>query len=73
MTEYETLLSSITVKPKGAPIFSENATVICLEDMAAGTFVTVSQDGSKIGITVEEWPHIRDAIERIIALCDEQK
>lgn len=73
MTEYETLLSLITVKPKDEPIYSENATAISLEDEGAGLFVTVSQDGRKIGINPEEWPHIRDAIERIIALCEEQK
>ena len=73
MTEYETLLSSITVKPKGEPIYSEKATVIALDDECAGLFVAVSQDESRIGITVEEWPHIRDSIERLLELCDDQK
>ena len=73
MTEYETMLSSITVRPKGQPIYSDGVTVISLDDECGGMFVAVSQDESRIGITVEEWPHIRDAIDRMIAICDSEK
>ena len=73
MAEYETLLTTITLKPKGKALYSDEATRISLDDTGDEMFVTVSQGYREIGINPEEWQHIRDAIDRIIALCDEQK
>ncbi len=73
MKPYKTIIDSLTVLPEGDPIFSEMATKIYLEDEAAGLFVIVEQNGrtdiGKIQINEEEWPHIRKAIDRMIADC----
>ena len=77
MSEYQTFISTLTILPKGDPIFSEKATRVSLDDEAAGLFVTVSQDADsgnglgKIQIMVEEWPQIREAIESMLAVCEE--
>lgn len=65
---------SIMVRPRSEPIYSEQATIISLDDEAAGPFITVAQHGhidrvGKISITEEEWPTLRKAIDEMIALC----
>ena len=71
--EYETRVTSWTVAPKGEPTFSEMATVVSIDDEAAGEFVTVSQQGrvdlGKIAIDVNEWPALRAAIDEAISEC----
>jgi hypothetical protein len=65
---YVTRVTQLTVAPKGAPVFSEDATTITIEDEGGGEFVIVSQPGrdKDIGIMSDEWPAIRDAIDRMI-------
>ncbi len=76
-TEYETRVTALTVAPKGEPTFSERATVISINDEAAGEFVEISQpalDGlKKIALDCDEWPAIRDAVDRLIAECRDMK
>lgn len=70
MTEYETLLTAITIKPKGEPINSVDATEIALKDDGAGRYVAVVQNsGNQIGICPDEWPQMRDAIDKMIGAC----
>lgn len=71
--DYETRTLSILVAPKDQPTFSEYATEIKIVDEAAGEFLEVSQTGrtdlGKIAINPEEWPTLRDAIDRMIKQC----
>jgi len=71
----ETIIGSLIVKPHKEPIFSEQATIIALEDEAAGPYVTVSQshEHPKIGFMADEWPAIKEAIERMLEVCAEQE
>lgn len=70
MTEYETLLTAITIKPKDEPLHSGDATEVTLEDSGAGLYVAVVQSGGRqIGIGPDEWPMMRDAIDRLIEAC----
>jgi len=71
----ETIVGSLIVKPHKEPIFSEQATIIALEDEAAGLYVTVTQTHGhpKIAITAEEWPAIKEAIERMLEVCAGQE
>ena len=75
--DYETRITKLIVLPKGEPLFSEQATHIEIEDEAAGEYVTVTQyhdgDEKKIGIMPEEWPYVRDAIEKLLSNCKERK
>jgi hypothetical protein len=70
---YETRTTKVVIVPKGEPLFNQEATEIEIVDEAAGEFVEVRQcsdayDG-KIGITVEEWPTIRNAIDDMLGRC----
>lgn len=74
MPNYTTRTMSIIVLPEGEQIFSEMATIVSIDDEAAGEFVSVKQNRregitQEIKIDVEEWPTIREAIERMIAEC----
>jgi len=69
--KYETRLYGLIVKPEGEPIFSEQATIISIDDEAAGVFFTLEQNGGmsgskKVLITSEEWPVISAAVDRMI-------
>ena len=71
---YHCKIHSLIIKPEGEPIFSEQATIIGIEDEAAGVFFTIEQDGGKVSnhsqkVSFEsaEWPHIVDAVERLRA------
>ncbi|MEY4442579.1 MAG: hypothetical protein RL442_1579 [Pseudomonadota bacterium] len=58
--------------PKEEPIFSEKATDIEIVDECGGEFVEVQQhhDGyGKIGITPDEWPTLRKAIDHAVRQC----
>lgn len=74
MNEYETRVMSVIVAPKGDSLFSEMATKIYIDDEAGGEYVKVEQnraDGNTHNISIEpdEWPAIRDAIERMLGDC----
>jgi hypothetical protein len=71
--KYEKRTTRIHVLPEDEPIFSEKATIIEIEDEAAGGFLVMSQPGNeepyngKVTIEPETWPTIKDAIERMLA------
>lgn len=73
MTTYETRITRLTVAPRGEATFSEQATHIEIDDEAAGEFVSVSQDRCNgkqcFLIDPEEWPALRDAIDRMVKEC----
>lgn len=64
---YEQRITSITVAPAGDGTYSDDATRIDLIDEGAGEFVSVEQDSGSVRIDPEEWPAIREAIDRMIA------
>jgi len=79
MTQYEISTLSLIVKPKGKPIYDEQATIIEMTDEAAGPFIRLKQchDDSKIGeiqLDPAEWTTIKQAVDTMIEICnDEQK
>ena len=71
---YEMVVTAVTVLPHNAPIYSERATTIRLDDEAAGLFVVLEQSPSdkgtqRIALDVEEWPHIQRAVQSLIETC----
>ena len=70
---YEIRTTALTVAPVGDSTYSEMATTIAIADEAAGEFVEVTQHGrvdiGKIQINPEEWPSLREAIDRMITEC----
>lgn len=76
MRKFEVRTTKLVVAPKGEQVFSEMATWVEIKDDAAGEFVMVTQSGrtdvGQIAIDVDEWPALRDAIDRMIAQCRRQ-
>ncbi len=54
---------------KGEQIFDDSVTEIEIVDEAGGEFLEVSQEGGKLRFDPEEWPHVRDAVEKMFKLC----
>jgi hypothetical protein len=54
---------------KGEQIFDDSVTEIEIVDEAAGEFLEISQDDQRLRFDAEEWPHVRDAIEKMFKLC----
>lgn len=70
----ETRTLKIALVPEGKPIFDESVTTIEIQDDAAGEYVEIQQinDDAKQGtikIDPEEWPALRDAIQRMLDEC----
>lgn len=74
---YETRTLKIAVMPENEPIFANGVTEIKIVDEAAGEFIEVSQcnvhNDGKIQIDPTEWPHIREAINKMIKECRNNK
>jgi hypothetical protein len=66
---YETRTTKVIVGVKGEQIFDDSVTEIEIVDEAGGEFLEISQDEQKIRFDAEEWPHVRDAIEKMFKLC----
>lgn len=51
-----------TVLPKGAPVFSERATEVSIDDEGGGEYIVVSQendDGKRtLKFDIDEWKHV---------------
>ena len=54
---------------KNQQIFDDSVTEIEIVDEAAGEFLEVSQEGGKLRFDFEEWPHVRDAVEKMFKMC----
>jgi hypothetical protein len=74
---YETRTLKIAVMQENEPIFDNSVTEIKIADEATGEFVEVSQcnddNEGKIKIDPTEWPHIREAINKMIKECRNNK
>lgn len=72
----ETRITSLIVLPEGEALFSERATVVRIEDEAGGEYVVVSQESvpgrGNIAINPEEWPELREAIDRMVKECRDE-
>ena len=71
MKPYETRVTQLTVAPEGEVIFSEAATIITIDDEAAGEFVKVKQshdaaEPGEVYFDSDNWPVVRDAIETLL-------
>lgn len=72
--EFETRTTALTVAPKGEPIYAESAFTIRIDDEAGGEFLVVCQSrgaapDTELRIDPEEWPPLRDAIDRMHMQC----
>lgn len=75
MKQYDIITTRLTVVPEGEPIYSEMATHVEMQDVAAGAFVELVQIGqigeagrNVVRIDADEWPAIRGVIDQMIDL-----
>lgn len=66
---YETRTMALLVGPDSEPSYSDMVSIIRIAQEGNGEFVEVEQHGGKIAINPDEWPALRDAIERMIRDC----
>ena len=66
---YEERITSVVVIPEGKRLFDPHATIIKLDDEAAGEFLIIQQhadeSSGKIRIDIDEWPKVRRAINKM--------
>jgi hypothetical protein len=73
----EARTTQVTIVPEGERLFSEQATILTIEDEAAGEFLRIEQPRDKntekneIRISPEEWPTIRETMDQLIKECRE--
>ena len=69
MSHLETRTLKVAILASGEPIFAENCITVEIVDEAAGEYVEIEQDGSKIHVSPEEWPMLRSALDQMIGSC----
>lgn len=69
MIKYETRTTELTVGPTGSDKYGRDPTYIAITSEGGGEYVTVNQSTGPISITPEEWPYIRDAVDKLIGEC----
>jgi len=67
----------IHLLPEGEAIFSEYGYSVSIDDEAAGEFVIIhTNDGGaqngQIKINPEEWPALREAIDKMVSECRDE-
>ena len=75
---YETRITTVIHAPTDAAIFEGDVTYISIDNEAAGEFVVVKQiddtaEPGTIKICPDEWPTLRQAINRMVRGCREDK
>lgn len=65
-------VTRLTVSPPNARLFHQSSTHVAIDDEGAGEFIKVEQNPEgatdcSIAINPEEWPALREAIDRIHA------
>jgi hypothetical protein len=63
MSKYTTRITRITVSHTN---FSDSDTHISIDDDGGGEFLAIEQNDNEIRIDPDEWPHIVEAVGRII-------
>jgi len=78
-SEFRVRVTRLSVLPNKEPLFSEQCTNISIVDEAAGEFLEIEQQSGRtdvksqtIQVTTEEWPALKEAIERLLADCETQ-
>ena len=74
MSKCKTRITQLTVTPD--VLFAEDATILEIDDHAAGEFVTMRQPGSIRNHLVfdrENWPAVREAMDQLFKLIEENE
>ena len=73
---YRVRVTERVILPYNEPVFSESATVVRIDNEAAGDYIKVKQchEGAEVGVVCfdkESWPLIRDVIDKMMQECEE--
>lgn len=68
------VITQVTVLARGRWLYDETATVVRIDDEGHGPFVVVAQDPETpdergLRIDPDEWPALRQVIDRMVAEC----
>ena len=70
--KYTSRITQMTVLPVGEPLFSETATVISIEDEAAGEYIKITQqtdatseNNQTVAFDAEDWEEVKDAVAQM--------
>jgi hypothetical protein len=70
--KYTSRITQMTVLPVGEPLFSERATVISIEDEAAGEYIKITQQtdatfesNQTVAFDQEEWEEVTDVVNQM--------
>lgn len=67
MSTYKTMMTELSVyRAELHPIFGETALKIRIEDEGGGMFIVLEQEIGKVMVDPDEWPHVRNAVERLL-------
>jgi hypothetical protein len=62
-------IERIAIMPIGGSLNDETVIRVGVDDEGAGSFVTVDRDDQRFEIDPDEWPALRDAIERMMIVA----
>ena len=62
-------IERIVIMPIGGSLNDEPVIRVGVDDEGAGTFVTIDREDQKFQIDLDEWPALRDAIERMMLVA----
>jgi len=72
--KYKIRITRLAVLPDGEPLYSMRCTEVSLVGEAAGEFIEIKQasensdvESLTIGVMPEEWPALKEAVERLLA------
>lgn len=67
----EKRVTTITIVPKGEPLFSESGFTVSIEDECGGEFVTVRNNDGKGEVRIEasDWPVLSEVITGLLGEC----
>ncbi len=63
------LVERVTIMPIGASLNDERVVRVTVDDAGDSAFVTIDRDDQKFEIDPDEWPALRDAIERMMMVA----
>lgn len=64
--KWETRMVKLYVLPSGSRLHHDKATDVYIDDEGDGEFVAVAQDDQTVRFERDEWPAVRDAIDRMV-------
>lgn len=66
-----TRVTRLHVLTEGEPLFDERGFSVEIDDEGGGEFVVVHDRDGEIRLNAEEWPALREAIDRMVKECRE--